>query len=124
MENYKECVFRRIYFKNKGDDSRNYTTIVPFASKYKSASLHLHAEVVHDESIEVGLFFKHFCQRLAAAVTCLSVNTYQHGVIAFVTVLQFGCELEGMGWHYPIVVVGSHDQRGGIVGAGLEIVQR
>jgi hypothetical protein len=49
---------------------------------------------MHYESIDIGLFLKHFLQRFTAAVTGLGVDAYQLRIRAGIAILQCGRELE------------------------------
>lgn len=36
--------------------------------------IRLHVQIVHDETVNVCLFFKYFCHRFACTVTCFAVD--------------------------------------------------
>ena len=56
--------------------------------------LKLLTHIVEDESVDIGLFLKHFCQRLATSVTSLGVDADEHRIVALMALLQGGCKLK------------------------------
>ncbi len=67
----------------------------------------LHAKVVHDEGVDVGVFLNHFAEGHTATMACLGLNTDEFRGVAGVGSLQSGSIFEGMCWHYTVVMIGS-----------------
>jgi len=69
------------------------------------------------------LFFNDFADGFAGAVACIRFDADEYGVIALVFGLEFGGELEAVGGHHAVVVVGGGDHGGRVADAGLEVVE-
>lgn len=83
----------------------------------------LHSQIIHDESIDVSLFFQHFAHWFATSVSGFAVDTNEYRTVAFVTFLQGGSKLKGVRRHDTVVVVGGGHKRCWIFHTFLQIVQ-
>ena len=84
----------------------------------------LHAKVVHDEGVDIGVFFNHFAEGHTATMACLGLNTDEFRGVAGVGSLQSGGVFERVGGYHTVVMVGSGDQNGRVGGAVvLDVVQ-
>ena len=87
--------------------------------------LGFHAEVIHDEAVDVGIFFYLLRDGLAAAMTCLAVDADNLGGFTGIGSLKRCGILERVSRNYAVVVVAGGDEHSGIAGAiVLDVVQR
>ena len=70
----------------------------------------LHAEVVEDKGVDVGIFVDDFLHRLASAVAGFAVDTDELRRVARVGSLQRSGILEGVGRHHTVVMVCGGDE--------------
>ena len=54
-----------------------YRGFYVFAIKAGLLEFRLHAQIIHDESVNVGLLFKYFCHRFACTVSGFAVDADQ-----------------------------------------------
>ena len=86
--------------------------------------LGFHAEVIHDEAVDVGIFFYLLRDGLAAAMARLAVDADNLGGFAGVGCLQCCGLLERVSRNHAVVVVAGGDEHSGIAGAiVLDVVQ-
>src|SRR5215469_12603134 len=81
------------------------------------------AKVVEDEGVDVSGEFDGF-GGAAAVVAGEGVDTDEHRIRAAGVGLQGGGIFERVSGHNAVVMIGGGNERGGIVDAGLDIVER
>lgn len=85
----------------------------------------LHAEVVHDKGVDVGVFVNHLAEGHAATMAGLGLDADELRGIARVGCLQCGGVFERMGGHHTVVMVGGSHHDGRVGGAVIfDVVQR
>ena len=82
-----------------------------------------HLQVLHEERPLVGLFLDLNGGGFSAAVACSGLDADHDGRVAGVGFLEGGDELERVGGHDPVVVVGRENQGGRVGGPLFQVVE-